>query len=65
MYEQHAIDSSVMVTNGLMEDGTRSERHGQMLAVHRCANSDLIVMRSLNAGEPCSEMERHITLHSW
>lgn len=33
MYEQHAIDSSVIITNGLMADGTKSERHGQILAM--------------------------------
>jgi hypothetical protein len=29
MYEQLTIDSSVIITNGLMADGTKSERHGQ------------------------------------
>jgi hypothetical protein len=33
MYEQHTIDSSVMITNGLMEDGTKSERHRKLLAM--------------------------------
>lgn len=32
MYEQLAIDSSVSITNGLMADGTKSERHGQIVA---------------------------------
>jgi hypothetical protein len=33
MYEQHTNDLSVMITNGLLEDGTKSERHGKMLAM--------------------------------
>jgi hypothetical protein len=33
MYEQLAIESSVSITNGLMADGTKSERHGKMLAI--------------------------------
>lgn len=33
MYEKPPIDSSVIITNGLMADGTKSERHGQMLVM--------------------------------
>ena len=33
MYKKLAIDSSVIITNGLMADGTKSERHGKMLAI--------------------------------
>jgi hypothetical protein len=33
MYEQDTIDLSVMITNGLLEGGTKSERHGKMLAM--------------------------------
>jgi hypothetical protein len=33
MYEQRTIDPSVFITNRVMADGTKSERHGQMLAM--------------------------------
>jgi hypothetical protein len=35
MYKKLAIDSSVIITNGLMADGTKSERHGQMWAMYK------------------------------
>jgi len=31
MYKQLTIDSSVSITNGLMANGTKSERHGEIV----------------------------------
>ena len=61
MYEQHTIDSPVSITNRVMS--RRLKVRTSWANCWRCAKSDLIAVRSLNAGEPCSEMERHVAFH--